>query len=138
MKWEAEIEQWIRDNRSLIDSCNFNKIVDKFDSDCYEDQLVCSFDSQDRFYIVLGYLLGKSFTILKYEPVEIILSLRDEMGVDYTLYSYSDILVENIEKIFSLSDFELKELMAKSLSTDRNISLEITRKIVEKALIKEE
>lgn len=133
MMWEPEIEQWMENNRTLIDSGDFDAITKKFDSDCTDNKLICSFEDQDRFCALLGYLMEKPFVIAPEMGIEIILYLDCGDGTKYQVYSAPDI--KNYEKINSLEDSKLKEFVARAFSQDRNIPLDITRKMVEKASI---
>ena len=133
MMWEPEIVEWIKDNKILIDSGDFSKIVNKFNSDCTDNKLICSFEDEERFYAILGYLMRKPFIIAPEMGIEIILYLDGCDGTSYQVYSAPDI--KNYEKINSLEDSKLREFMARAFSQDRNISLDITRGMVKNAFI---
>lgn len=131
MIFSNDINEWLENNRSLVDSGDIESIMKKFDSDCTANKLICSFEEEFKFYSVLGLLLNKTFTIAFEMGIEIILYLNLNDKSRTQVYSIADI--KNYDKISSLPDEKIREFVARAFSQERNIPLDLTRKMVEKA-----
>lgn len=132
--WEPEIEQWIEDNRILIDSGDYTSIIGKFDKDVYDNNFICSFESQDRFNAILACLKELQFKIKPEFGCEIdlyvVLSNKEEL----TVYQITWLSEKEYSGLLSLSDENLINRVLLSFKKDRDIPQQILS-MVKKNLI---